>query len=473
MAGARRPLTRGGPGGHPPGEPGSVRRGVALLLLPVLLAGCPPGPALRGPGWDALPGPPRLDPGGEAALTGTLRRLTALPAAPPGTHLRIVVFGDSHVAADQWTGRLRELLRDRFGDGGRGLLLFGKPWAGYWPGEAETGQTEGWRGSNALFIGVEGRESPDRVHGLGGGALCTDSEGPEAWVALSASGPWRGDVLYAIQPGGGDLEIRAEPGGAARVSTAGPAPALGRFSWTLDGAAAPVLAVRSLGGGRVCVLGAVAERPGSGVVVDALGLNGARLAHLGPWDPWTEPMLRARAPHLVILSYGTNEAADAWLDLDETRARATAALRWVRAATPAADCLLVGPPPSGDVAGEDPDTFQARLVPMVLLQKELARVHGCGYLDTLAWTGGPGAFTDWIRHPARVLSELDRRLGLTSAAALRSRPDPAALFQRDRVHLTPEGYRLLGELVGDALLRAWTSYLRGAVLSALRSLLGR
>jgi lysophospholipase L1-like esterase len=422
--------------------------------------------------WAALSGLPCLEPGYDRTLERVLRRLTALAAAPPGTRLRVAVLGDSHVAADLWTGRLREVLRERFGDGGRGFLLFGRPWTGYWPAEAETGQTDGWRGSNALFLGVPGHEAPDRVFGLGGGALCTEGEGPEAWITLSAAGPWHGEVLFAMQPGGGLLEVRAGESEPVTLSTAAAAATLGRHPWALGGTATPALRVRALGGGRVCVLGATAERLRTGVVVDGLGLNGARLTNLAPWDPWTEPMLRGRGYHLVILSYGTNEAADPWLDLDAYARAAAASLRWVRQATPDADCLLVGPPPSGAVDG-DPDAFQTRLLPLVRLQKDLSRAHGCAYFDTLAWTGGPAVFRDWLQDPAAVLDRLDGRFGLPTARALQSGGTVPALYQADRVHLTGEGYRLLGELVGDVLLRAWAAHLRGAALGALRSLLGR
>lgn len=451
-------------------------RAASILLTVVAIAatvsGCP-RTTPQDAAWAALSGRPTLEQGSDHhALTRFLRRLTTLSSAPGGTRVRVAHFGDSHTAADLWTGRLRTVLQERFGDGGRGFLLFGKPWAGYWPEGAETGASEGWTGSNALLAGVEGHETTG-VFGLGGGALCAVEAGPDAWFTLSdPQGARLGEVYYVTGPGGGDLELTVGEQAPVTLSTAGEVPGLGAHPWRLDGDGYKTLRVRALGGGRVCVLGATVERPGTGLVYDALGLNGARLTHLSQWDIWVEPMLIRRGYHLLVVSYGTNEAMDEWLALPTYARRAGEALRRLRALVPGADCLLVGPPPSA-VLGAEPPRFQERLLPVVQIQKDLARRHGCAYFDTLAWTGGPAVFQDWIGDPAAVLAQLDERLDLSMARSLRGREPPTNLYQADRVHLTLEGYRLLGDLVADALLRAWAAHLRGAAVDALRALLGR
>jgi lysophospholipase L1-like esterase len=444
---------------------------IILAVMAALLCGCP-RMTPQDAAWAALSGRPTLEQGAEAVLARFMRRLTTLSSAPEGTRIRVAHFGDSHTAADLWTGRLRTILQGRFGDGGRGFLLFGKPWAGYWPEGAETGASDGWTGSNALLAGVEGQAGTG-IYGLGGGALCTDDAGPEAWLTLSdPQGAQLGEVFYVTGPGGGALELIIGDQAPLTLSTAAEVPGLGAQAWRLDGDGYKTLRVRALGGGRVCVLGATVERPGTGIVYDSLGLNGARLTHLVEWDSWIEPMLIRRGYHLLVLSYGTNEAMDAWLALPAYARRAGETLQRLRALTPGADCLLVGPPPSA-VPGAEPARFQERLLPLVQIQKDLARRHGCAYFDTLAWTGGPAAFEDWLGNPAAVLVQLDERLDVATARGLRERTGPTPLYQADHVHLTLEGYRILGDLVGDALLRAWADSLRGAAMAALRSLFGR
>src|SRR5579863_4650094 len=42
--------------------------------------------------------------------------------------LHILHYGDSHTAADEWTGDLREHFQEKFGDGGSGYSFAGRPW---------------------------------------------------------------------------------------------------------------------------------------------------------------------------------------------------------------------------------------------------------------------------------------------------------------------------------------------------------
>src|SRR5262249_10270801 len=42
--------------------------------------------------------------------------------------VRILHYGDSHTAADEWTGDLRSRFQEKFGDGGSGYSLAGRPW---------------------------------------------------------------------------------------------------------------------------------------------------------------------------------------------------------------------------------------------------------------------------------------------------------------------------------------------------------
>ena len=60
----------------------------------------------------------------------SLRALQEDPGTsrPEPRVVRILHFGDSHVAADFWTGDLRALLQARFGDGGPGYVMPGRPW---------------------------------------------------------------------------------------------------------------------------------------------------------------------------------------------------------------------------------------------------------------------------------------------------------------------------------------------------------
>lgn len=60
--------------------------------------------------------------------------------------------------------------------------------------------------------------------------------------------------------------------------------------------------------GRPQLFGVVVEGDKPGLVLDTVGLNGARLATFLAWEPdaWSAELAR-RKPELVVIAFGTNE----------------------------------------------------------------------------------------------------------------------------------------------------------------------
>ena len=59
------------------------------------------------------------------ALSRFFSALAKLEARQPGQTVTILHLGDSHIAADRFSGDLREQFQSRFGDAGRGMLMPG------------------------------------------------------------------------------------------------------------------------------------------------------------------------------------------------------------------------------------------------------------------------------------------------------------------------------------------------------------
>src|SRR5581483_7139197 len=83
--------------------------------------------------------------------------------------VHILHYGDSHTAADEWTGDLRSRFQERFGDGGSGFSLAGRPWNSYRRMDVRSGSTRGWHTD-----GLVGRAG-DGVYGLGGVSMSAAS----------------------------------------------------------------------------------------------------------------------------------------------------------------------------------------------------------------------------------------------------------------------------------------------------------
>ena len=82
---------------------------------------------------------------GELLLAPFFQALQAVKTGQRTRPVHIIQLGDSHTAADHITGALRARLQANFGEGGRGALPPGRPYAGYAPRQVNVAQSDGWR----------------------------------------------------------------------------------------------------------------------------------------------------------------------------------------------------------------------------------------------------------------------------------------------------------------------------------------
>jgi lysophospholipase L1-like esterase len=335
--------------------------------------------------------------------------------------VRILHYGDSHTAADEWTAALRARFKERFGDGGSGYSLAGRPFSGYRHRDVRTGSTRGWHSD-----GLVGRRG-DGVYGLGGVSMTTTL--PREAVFLDADAA-SFELFYYQQPGGGTLQLFDNGTPVEQIPTDGePGPAYYR----LDTAPGPHrLELETLDRAPVRLFGWVAENP-TGITYEPLGINGAQASIVLDWN---EPALRSnlerRDPALIVLAYGTNEAGNKDWTLDSYREMFSRLLAGFRAAAPTATILVIGPPDrqlrtrKGWVALD-------RLDMIVQAQREAAYAAGSPFWDLRAKMGGKGSIARWVS---------------------------AGMAQRDRVHFTAPGYRLLGEAVFRDLMSQYEIFLK-------------
>jgi lysophospholipase L1-like esterase len=408
-----------------------MKRATARLMGLVLCLGVLAGPAAAQPGV----APPETPVEGPAALARFFAALAAREASPARGRVRVTQVGDSHVAADLWSGRLRALIQTRFGDGGRGFVLAGRPWRGSGQNHVRTDMAGPWR----VDLKAEGFDDGR----LGPSTCGVASADPEATVTVgTASKGELGrafsllDVFFVRQANGGCFEVRADDAGEGvllgRVGTRGPwpEPDVRRFELS-DGP--HLVSVRPLASGpdrEVRLIGFSLERP-EGALWDALGVNGAQARALLKQDPDAlSRVLERFASDLLVVSYGTNELYDRHLSLEAYTAQLVAVLRTLRAAAPRADCLVTGPF----------DLLKGRRAPaltdaVVDVQRAQAAAHGCAFFDARAAMGGPGSIRTWKRQ---------------------------ALAQRDGVHLTRGGYERIAELMFAALMQAYEGWRSGS-----------
>ncbi len=366
---------------------------------------------------------PIEDPSGHAldALHAALRR-----AARGAGQARLAFYGGSHMAGDTVTGRIRERLQERFGDAGHGFVPIVPVVTDHWAWGVRIDAAEGFE---VVQVGRK-HASVDR-YGLAGAAFTGDEV--DAFAAVTSE-PWGNSrfasqltLLYDRRPGGGTFEVELD-GRVADVlaaSAARPESATRRY-YVSDGPHR--LEVRLRGDGPVTLYGVVMERDRPGVIVDNLGLVGAKARHHLHWDAdqWRGFFVERR-PDLVVLAYGNNELDDDHLTLAQHEEHLRAVVRRVREAAPGASCVLIGPT-DRPARREDGSIVDQPLVrEMTAMHRRVAHDLGCGFFDTLAFMGGLGAGRRWLAH------------------------DPP-LLRDDLMHLGREAYLRWADVLTEALL---------------------
>ena len=378
-----------------------------------------PAPAPSLPLAPTVPVLPRFD-----------QSLAALEAKKRGESVRIVWLGDSHTAADFMTGAVRRRLSERFGAGGPGLVRVGANTyrhdgvkiarEGRWKIEPEPPSRRTTDGDTAL--GYEGMR-----------AIPLDARAAvELRIdARAVRGTVRYELLFELPP---DASFKLSVGNTKHLIDARqklvtvPGSPFRRLH--LEGAASEPFEI-SAASGSPRFYGVIAEGSEPGVVLDTSGIDGARVATALAWNPDVfAAELVARAPDVVAIAYGTNEA------FDNRRAEIigtdlAALVERVRRGAPNADCLVVGPP---DAAAPDFSSLPHVVEIEDVLGRTAARL-GCGFFSLRAAMGGDGSFARWLRA---------------------SPP----LARGDRIHFTPAGYEELGNAVARALIAGYEADLK-------------
>jgi lysophospholipase L1-like esterase len=343
--------------------------------------------------------------------------------------VRILHYGDSHTAADEWTGEMRARLQEKFGDGGSGYSLAGRPWNGYRREDVRSGSTSGWHTD-----GLVGRAG-DGVYGLGGISMSVRSPKEGIYVEADASDF---ELFYYQQPGGGSLQLYDNGVPVERVSTDGdPSPAYYRLE---DMPGPHKLELETLDHAPVRLFGWVAEKP-TGVTYETLGINGAAASIILDWNEETlRSNIARRNPALIVLAYGTNEAGQKSWTLESYRDMFAKLIARLRAAAPTATILVIGPPDRDQHTRKGWQPMD-QIDMIVDAQREAAIANGCPFWDLRAKMGGKGSMLEWVA---------------------------AGMAQGDHVHFTGPGYHMLGDAVVRDLMSQYDLFLkaRGNIVAA-------
>jgi lysophospholipase L1-like esterase len=366
------------------------------------------------------------------ALSTLFDALRALRNGTRKTHVRVLWLGDSHTNADFLSGSVRAALQGGFGDGGPGFLRIGtRPYRhegvkvtreGSWnvdpdPPARRVTQDDG-------IFGLGGTRA-EPAAGASFSARVTSYE--PAWHEAPADDTARFELSYALPP---DASFYVELGSRKQrvdLKTAAETTASGIRHLTLTAPIGSQLVVTPQRGAPR-LFGVVIERVRPlGVVLDTLGIDGARLETPLAWnEPAFVEEVARRAPELLVIAYGTNEAFDA-LKVEKYGPELAELVGRLRKGAPQASCLVLGPTdaPLGD--GSVP-----RVAEVSAVLEKAASPLGCSFVSLQQLMGGEGSFAKGMKAKER-------------------------LAQPDKLHLTPKGYQELGGVLAKLLVDAYSA----------------
>ena len=355
----------------------------------------------------------------------------ALKRAQAGTgQARILFYGASHVAGDIFTGHIRRELQQRYGDAGHGFVQPVHPWRSYRHRDITIESNhEKWK-THRITV----NDSKIERVGLAGVAMESKKAGTYGRLLTAEKGVFGRsaslfELYYFKQPRGGEFEVTIDGKSVKRINTRSLRYRAGYATFRVPDASHR-FEIEVVGRGPVRIFGVAVEREVPGVVVDTLGINGARARYQLLWDDALyKEHLRRRNPDLIVLAYGTNESGDDTpIALYEERLHKM--LSRVRKTLPDASCLLIGPSDRPLQVDERVYENRPRTNDVIEVQRRVAIHNGCGFYDLVAFQGGPMSTVQWAANE----------------------PTYAA---QDHIHFTRRGYERLGRALLLALMEGF------------------
>lgn len=341
--------------------------------------------------------------------------------APPDSVLRVTQLGDSHTAADIFTGYLRQNLQQHYGGAGIGWI---SPINVYGQRNAQVYYT----GSDWVLTSSRSTKADDYPMG---GYIATPKvanakltinynldEKPSLWNATFLVKQLQGDKPLKIIDGM-NYEIILDT--------------KGQSGWQYINAFVMLPLTITAESANVAKLGGIwLEKNGvPGIVVSPVALNGAKQSIWEHWrSDWLDDLVKSKSD-LVIIAYGTNEAFESPFNAEKYRRFLKNSITAIRKKMPTSAILVISPPDAmlrskikrgGSCRSMQPPN----LAEIRAIQKDVAMEEHTLYWDWSMVMGGDCSMRNWVAR---------------------------GLANKDYIHLTANGYQHSANQLYESLLQ--------------------
>ncbi|MGV8003884.1 SGNH/GDSL hydrolase family protein [Photorhabdus temperata subsp. temperata] len=302
--------------------------------------------------------------------------------------LHFVQIGDSHTAADFFTGKLRSLLQQRFGDAGIGFISPINV-----PGQRNaiismTGNKQQWELTTS-------RKDNQPDFPLGGAIAEPDSQTSQLTLELFVSSRDRYQ-LKTLYQATGDSQVLVQ----SAIKRILKLPAThGQWQFSTEESVTFPVNITAIQNNQLELGGWFIKGKQPGVMLSALGINGATINMIDKWQPQWINTLAQMHPDMVILAYGTNEAFNDSLDLSSYHQQLETKVKQIRHHLPQAVILIIGP---GDFlknsqAASCTSQQPAMLNDVIRIQQEVAQEQHTLFWNWREYMGGECSIKGWAQ----------------------------------------------------------------------------
>jgi lysophospholipase L1-like esterase len=355
--------------------------------------------------------------------------------------ITILQLGDSHTSADFLTGELRRRLQESYGNGGSGYVTAGRPHIGVLSSTLRISVSQGWTYQalqRSEEVGEFWMSGFNTVASQAGETLSFVSERPEIFDVI--------EIEAVRRPGGGTFDIKLDGNVEGSFDLAGQkvepvvirlVPDKGPTNQVRD------ITLTTRSEGTVSIASVAIYNTHAGLTYNSVGYPGATIDILNKLDNRLfVSNLHRLNPQIVVLSFGSNEADKASLDIPAYAEKYRKVIAKIRAALPAVAIVMIGPPEAEELPSHCKD--KARETATCRTPSETTA--SASRADACVWKTLPKLAE--VREAQRRLAE---REGLVywnwasimpkECGAARWLAQSPVLMAKDHLHFTIAGYK--------------------------------